>query len=147
MRFAKSAPCGGGRRGAAGAGPEPWAIITLTKVPPNVECLARDRLDSDSARSLERVEGLAHTEQESGSVIGEFGDLAFEENRVAYIEAMILDRVIPPMDGEPNRLEFAFMKLPRRTMNELIATQRKLYEAFRQDAAIVLETLKRRYIS
>ena len=123
------------------------AIITLTKVPPNVECLARDRLDSDSARSLERVEGLAHTEQESGSVIGEFGDLAFEENRVAYIEAMILDRVIPPMDGEPNRLEFAFMKLPRRTMNELIATQRKLYEAFRQDAAIVLETLKRRYIS
>jgi hypothetical protein len=27
------------------------------------------------------------------------------------------------------------------------ATQRKLYEAFRQDAAIVLDTLKRRYIS
>jgi len=79
--------------------------------------------------------------------MGEFGDLTFEANRIAYIEAMILDRVIPAMGGKPNRLEAAFMKLPRSTMNELIATQIKLYEAFRQDAAIVLETLKRRYIS
>jgi hypothetical protein len=123
------------------------AIVTLTKAKPNVECQPRDRSGSDSARPLGRVENPAHTEQESGSVIGEFGDLTFEANRVAYIEAMILDRVIPAMDGEPNRLEAAFMKLPRRTMNDLIATQGKLYEEFRQDAAIVLETLKRRYIS
>lgn len=119
----------------------------MTNAPQDIECPARDRPDSDSTRSLGRVEDLAHTEQECGSVIGEFGDLTFEENRVAYIEAMILDRVIPPMDGDTNRLESAFMKLPRRTMDELIATQRKLYEAFRQDAAIVLDKLKRRYIS
>jgi hypothetical protein len=97
------------------------AIITLTKVPPNVECPERDRPGSDSARSLGRVEDLANAEQESCSVIGEFGDLTFEENRIAYIEAMILGRVIPPLDDESDRLEFAFMKLPCRTMNELIA--------------------------
>jgi hypothetical protein len=35
----------------------------LTKVQPNVECLKRDRPDSDSARLLGRVEDLDHTEQ------------------------------------------------------------------------------------
>ena len=119
----------------------------MTNVPQDVEYPPRDRPDSDSARSLGRVEDLDHTEQKSGSVIGEFGDFTFEANRVAYIEAMILGRVIPPLDGESDRLESAFIELPRRTMNELIATQRKLYEAFRKDAAIVLDTLKRRYIS
>lgn len=34
------------------------AIITLTKVPSNVECSARDRPDTDSTRSLGRVEQL-----------------------------------------------------------------------------------------
>ncbi len=116
----------------------------MTNAPQDI---GKPEADSDSVRSLGRAENLDDMEQESCSIIGEFGDLTFEANRVAYIEAMILSRVIPPLDGESDRLEFAFMKLPRSTMNELIATQRKLYEAFRQDATIVLETLKHRYIS
>lgn len=119
----------------------------MTNAPQDIECPARDRPDSDSTRSLGRVEDLAHTEQESGSVIGEFGDLTFEANRVAYIEAMILDRVLPMQDVNTGSLEAAFMMLQRGTMNKLITTRGKLYESFRQDAAIVLETLKRRYIS
>jgi hypothetical protein len=108
---------------------------------------ARDRLDSESARSLGRAENLAHTGQESGSVIGQFGDLNFEANRVAYIEAMILDRVLPMQDVNTGSLEAAFMMLQRGTMNKLIATQGKLYEAFREEAAVVRNTLKHRYIA
>lgn len=78
--------------------------------------------------------------------IMEFGDLTIEANRVAYIEAMILSSVIPPLDEDSEKLEFNFIKMPISTMNELIATQGKLYEAFRQDAAVVRDTLKRRYI-
>jgi hypothetical protein len=122
-------------------------MFTLTKHAQDIDKLGRDRPDFNSTHPSRCVENLAHLDHEGGSVLGQFGDLTLEANRVAYIEAMILDRVIPLMDGKPGRLEAAFMKLPRRTMNELIATQRKLYEAFRKDAAVVSDDLKRRYIS
>ncbi len=119
----------------------------MTNAKQPVECQARDRPGFDSTRTLGRIEDITDTEQESCSIVREFGDISFEENRIAYIEAMILSRVIPPLDGQSNRLEAAFMKLPRRTMNELIATQGKLYEAFRKQAAIVLKGLEDSYIS
>jgi hypothetical protein len=92
------------------------------------------------------LEDGAHLQQEGGSVIGEFGDLDIEANRIALIEAMILDRVIPPFDGQRHRLEIAFMSLPSRAMHKVIATLAKLHEAHRECASLVLEEMKRRYI-
>src|SRR5437867_6420957 len=111
----------------------------MTNAKQDVECSARDRSATDSACSLGRVEQLNDAKGESCSVIREFGDLAFESNQIAFIKAMILDKVIPPHYGRNSPFESTFMKLPRGTMYNLIATQRKLYETFRNQAALLLE--------
>ena len=85
--------------------------------------------------------------QEARDAIYQFGDLGIEANRIAYVEVMILDRVLPRCDGEANRLERAFSKLPRRTMNEVVATAAKLNKARSQRSALLLEGFERYYVS
>ena len=80
------------------------------------------------------------------SVVLEFGDLSIEDNRIAYIEAMILDRILPGGDAKRYPLEATFSKFPRGTVNELMATRAKLYESFRENAALLLEGFERRYV-
>ena len=91
---------------------------------------------------IENIDNFPH---EDGSIILEFGDLDVEANRVAFVEAMILDRVLPVFNGEGHRLETVFMSLPRGTMNKVIATRAKLYEAFREKATLLLEGFQRNY--
>lgn len=77
----------------------------------------------------------------------EFGDLDVEANRVSFVEAMILERVLPPFDSNGYRLETAFMNLPGGTMYKVIATRAKLYEAFREKSSLLLERFQRSCIA
>jgi len=93
------------------------------------------------------LENGNHFQQKSSSIVLEFGDLTVEENRIAYIKAMILDGVIPSFDGEAKRLESTIFNLPRSTMDKVIATRTKLYEAHRKRSSILLKRFQRRYVS
>lgn len=94
-----------------------------------------------------RSEDRYHFQHEGDDVVLEFGDLSVEANRIAYVEAMILDRVLPRFDAETYRLELAFLKLPRSTMNEVVATAAKLGKACGENAALLLEGFERRYVT
>ena len=67
--------------------------------------------------------------------------------RYAYVEAMVFDRVIPGFDGKINGLEVTFFKLPRRTMNEVVATTAKLSKTCSQPAALFLKGFKHREVA
>lgn len=83
-------------------------------------------------------------QHEGSDIIAEFGDLNIECVRVGYIEAMIFGRVVPGGNTYSEGLESAFMRLPRGTMNKVIATRGELYKTFRQNAAFLLEGMETR---
>jgi succinyl-CoA synthetase beta subunit len=112
-------------------------MFTLTKQPQDI-----DR--SGQAGVLRK--NLTDTQQKRCSIVGEFGDLNIEAVRIAYVEAMILDHIIPGANANANRLESAFMNLPSSTMNKVIATRGKLYEAYRKNAALLLEGCNNFYV-
>lgn len=87
-----------------------------------------------------------HGQQEGAGIIGEFGDLDIQANRVRLIESMILDRIIAPLYRDANGFEAALMMLPRSTVNKVVATHGELYEAHRQSASLVLQGFKSRYV-
>ncbi len=93
------------------------------------------------------LEDGADCQHQGGCVILEFGDLGIEENRIALIEAMILDRVIPGTDGEAERLKSAIVKLPRRTVDEIVTTAAKLNKTCCQRTALLLEGFERLYVA
>jgi hypothetical protein len=85
------------------------------------------------------IKKAVNAEHERRNIIREFGDLALEENRISYVQAMLFSRVFPGFDAYSKRLERAFMHLPSGTMHEVVTTTAKLHEAFRQNRAILLE--------
>jgi len=74
-------------------------------------------------------------------------NLVTEDQRIALVEATVLDRVIPRFDGNANRLEAALFKLPRRTMNEVMATAAQLGKAHSQRLALFLKGFESRYVA
>jgi hypothetical protein len=104
-------------------------------------------VDSSRQAGILIPENLTDVQYESCGIILEFGDLSVEKNRIRLLEAMILDRVLPGAHRNANRLEVAMFKLPRRTVNELMTTRAKLFEAHHESAAIVLKGMQRRYVS
>lgn len=80
------------------------------------------------------------------TVATEFGDLDIEANRIRFIEAMILDRIIPPLNGQGHRLEVAFMGLPSDTMRKVLETMTKLHEVHRKQACFILDEMQYHYL-
>src|SRR5438067_1195486 len=93
------------------------------------------------------LEGRNNLQHEGRDVVLQFADLGVEANRIAYVEAMVGDRIVAAFDADANRLELAFLKLPRRTMNEVVATAAKLSKACSERAAFVLNGFEGRYIA
>jgi len=98
---------------------------------------------SEGERDGSALEDGADSQHKGGCVILKFGDLGIEANRIAYVEAMVMDRVVSSLDGDAYRLGRAFVKLPRRTMNEVVATSAKLSKAYSQRAALLLKGFER----
>lgn len=90
----------------------------------------------DGACDLQDVGDFQH---KGGHVVLKFGDFVCEANRVALIEAMVFDRVIPVFDADAGRLEAVFMSLPRGAMYEVVATGAKLAKAHSQRASFILK--------
>jgi hypothetical protein len=76
--------------------------------------------------------------------LAEFGDLDLEHNRVAYLNALVLDRVIPGANAYGHRLEATLFQIDRGIVNKLVATAAKLTKAHCERAAVMLERVKRR---
>jgi hypothetical protein len=77
--------------------------------------------------------------------VGQFFDLSVESSHIPYVNAMLASRLFPPFDGETERLEAAFPKQPRRTMNKIVAAASRLYKEFDQRCSILLQGFERRY--
>ncbi len=93
---------------------------------------------------LQDVSDLQHKDRH---VVLEFGDLGCEANRIALIEAMVFDRVIPGRDADSCSLEFAFMNMPRGAMYEVVTTASKLAKAHSQRASLILKMFEDRNIA
>jgi len=93
------------------------------------------------------TEDCENAREEACRVVLQFGDLGCESNRIRLIEAMIADLILPGDHDNAHRLEAAIVQLPRRTMNEVIATRAKLGEAQRKRTALVLEAFQLAYVS
>lgn len=76
--------------------------------------------------------------------VQKFGNLGDEANRIAYVEAMLLDRVLPSPDTKRYPLERALAQMDRGTMHEVVATFTELAKADCEQAAIMVEWFKRR---
>jgi hypothetical protein len=94
-----------------------------------------------------RAEQRSHAKHIRGSVIRQFGDLSIEANRVRYIEAVILDSVLPGPKSDICSLESAIAMLDSGTVNKLVTTFGELQKAHSKKAAILLEGFKNRNIS
>lgn len=113
--------------------------------------MTEDKLEPGKQKRPSRKAGALREDgidakQESGGVILEFGDLGVEANRIRLIEAMIIDRVLPGSHAYADRLEAAMFSLPRRTVDELMATRAKLFEAHHERATLLLKGFQERYI-
>lgn len=89
----------------------------------------------------------SHFQQENLGSIRQRSDLNVERNRISYIESLILDRIIPPLNGDDSSLETAFMMLDGGTVDKVVATAAKLFESHRKGVALLLERFKRRYVT
>jgi len=92
------------------------------------------------ASLLKDADDLQH---EGRHIVLEVNDFVTKSQRIALVEAMILDRVIPRFDGDADCLEFAFLKLPRRTMNKVMTTAAKLCQVYSQRATLLLKGFER----
>ena len=95
-----------------------------------VEISVSEEMGTTGTAEASSLENCDHLEQKGGGIVLEFGDLLCEENRVRFIEAMILDHVLPARDVDHGHIDAAIFKLPRSTMNDVVATSRKMSEAF-----------------
>lgn len=76
----------------------------------------------------------------------EFGDLGVEENRIAYISALVLNSSIPPLDARDRWLEVSLFQIERATMRKVVSTFSKMAKAHCERAAILAERFERRYL-
>lgn len=89
----------------------------------------------------------AQSRHKARDLLAEFGDLHVEENRVRYINALIMDSVLPAMGTQGNGLKATIREIERGTMSEVIATFTKLAKATCQRATVMLEDIQRRHLA
>lgn len=97
--------------------------------------------------AFDAFEGGENLQHEGGSVILEFGDLDIERNRIALVEAMVFDRVLPGDDSDVGGLEVAFMKLPRSAMRKVVTTAAQMAVAHSERAALLLKGFEARNVA
>jgi hypothetical protein len=74
-------------------------------------------------------------------IIAEFSDLVGKASRVAHLNALILNRVVLPFDTREDYLETALLQIERGTMDEIIATLRKMAKAHCERPTVLLKRL------
>ena len=87
-------------------------------------------------------ESALNPRNESDSLVGKVFDFTNQSDCRHYIEALLISRLLAPDDGETQRLERAMFHQSDGAMHNLIAANREAYEAFDQQASVLLEKLK-----
>ena len=105
-----------------------------------------NQMNTIEESSLSR-KNIANLKHKGEGIIGKFGDLSIENNRIAYVKAMVFADVFSDDDIKSSRLEPSLGSLPSGTMREVIATFEKLHKARSEKTALLLKGFQDRYVA